>query len=190
MSRMAPGAMPKPSDQAKAAFTKLVPDEPAVTMRPMFGNLAAFVNGNMFAGLFGEDLFVRLPDDQSAPIRTQGGRELMPSPLADPSPLGQQDDESADRDVDPARAPRPDVARHVGARAEEPEDRDGEELPDLAGRRPPRHCFLERARCAELKQADEEHRACADADEERDQMDVEDVVVRVQSFSLSGSSDP
>ncbi|TMD93450.1 MAG: TfoX/Sxy family protein [Chloroflexi bacterium] len=80
MSRMAPGAMPKPSDQAKAAFTKLVPDEPAVTMRPMFGNLAAFVNGNMFAGLFGEDLFVRLPDDQSAPIRTQGGRDFEPMP--------------------------------------------------------------------------------------------------------------
>jgi TfoX/Sxy family transcriptional regulator of competence genes len=80
MSRMAGGAMPKPSEQAKAAFTKLVPDEPAATMRPMFGNLAAFVNGNMFAGLFGEDLFVRLPDDQSAPIRKQGGRDFEPMP--------------------------------------------------------------------------------------------------------------
>jgi TfoX/Sxy family transcriptional regulator of competence genes len=78
MSRMSGGAMPKPSDEAKAAFTKLVPDEAAVTMRPMFGNLAAFVNGNMFAGLFGEDLFVRLPDDQSAPIRKQGGRDFEP----------------------------------------------------------------------------------------------------------------
>ena len=44
MARMTPGSMPKPSEQAKAAFTKLVPGEPAVTMRPMFGNLAAFVN--------------------------------------------------------------------------------------------------------------------------------------------------
>jgi len=70
--------MPKPSEQAKAAFTKLVPDEPAVTLRPMFGNLSAFVNGNMFTGLFGEDLFVRLPDDQSAPIRKQGGRDFEP----------------------------------------------------------------------------------------------------------------
>ncbi len=70
--------MPKPSEDAKAAFSKLVPAEPAVTMRPMFGNLAAFVNGNMFAGLFGEDLFVRLPDDQSAPIREQGGRDFEP----------------------------------------------------------------------------------------------------------------
>jgi TfoX/Sxy family transcriptional regulator of competence genes len=77
---MSPGMMPKPSEQAKAAFTKLVNDEPAVTMRPMFGNLSAFVNGNMFAGLFGEDLFVRLPDAQSAPIRKQGGRDFEPMP--------------------------------------------------------------------------------------------------------------
>lgn len=73
-------SMPKPSEHAKAAFTKLVPDEPAVTMRPMFGNLSAFVNGNIFAGLFGEDLFVRLPDDESAPIRKLGGRDFEPMP--------------------------------------------------------------------------------------------------------------
>jgi TfoX/Sxy family transcriptional regulator of competence genes len=80
MSQMRPGMMPKPSERAKAAFSKLVPDEPTVTMRPMFGNLAAFVNGNMFSGLFGEDLFVRLPDDQTAPIRKQGGRDFEPMP--------------------------------------------------------------------------------------------------------------
>jgi TfoX/Sxy family transcriptional regulator of competence genes len=75
---MSPGMMPKPTEQAKAAFTKLVPDEPAVSLRPMFGNLSAFVNGNMFAGLFGEDMFVRLPDEESAPIRKQGGRDFEP----------------------------------------------------------------------------------------------------------------
>jgi TfoX/Sxy family transcriptional regulator of competence genes len=78
MSPMEGGAMPKPSEQAKAAFTKLVPGGPSVTMRPMFGNLAAFVNGNMFAGLFGEDLFVRLSDDDSAKVRKQGGRDFEP----------------------------------------------------------------------------------------------------------------
>jgi TfoX/Sxy family transcriptional regulator of competence genes len=72
------GKMPKPSEQAKAAFTRLVPGDPAVTMRPMFGNLAAFVNGNMFAGLFGEDLFVRLPDHEAAAIKKQGGRNFEP----------------------------------------------------------------------------------------------------------------
>ena len=80
MSPMEAGAMPKPSEQAKAAFTRLVPDAPEVTMRPMFGNLAAFVNGNMFTGLFGEDLFVRLPEDEGTKVRKQGGRDFEPMP--------------------------------------------------------------------------------------------------------------
>jgi TfoX/Sxy family transcriptional regulator of competence genes len=72
------GKMPKPSEQAKAVFSGIVPGEPAVTMRPMFGNLAAFVNGNMFAGLFGEDMFVRLPDDEAAAIVKLGGHSFEP----------------------------------------------------------------------------------------------------------------
>ena len=80
MSPMERGAMPKPSEQAKAAFAKVVPEGPTVTLRPMFGNLAAFVNGNMFAGLFGEDLFVRVPEVESAKIRKLGGRNFEPMP--------------------------------------------------------------------------------------------------------------
>lgn len=80
MSPMQGVAMPKPSEQAKAAFAKIVPDGPTVTLRPMFGNLAAFVNGNMFAGLFGEDLFVRLPEEEGAKVRKQGGRDFEPMP--------------------------------------------------------------------------------------------------------------
>jgi TfoX/Sxy family transcriptional regulator of competence genes len=68
--------MPKPSEKAKSAFTALVPGEPSITLRPMFGNLAAFVNGNMFAGLFGEGLFVRLPDVEAAKVK--GGRPFEP----------------------------------------------------------------------------------------------------------------
>ena len=77
---MQPGSLPKPGEAARAAFTKLVPDRPNVALRPMFGNLAAFVNGNLFAGLFGEDLFVRLPEDESMAIKKHGGRdfEVMP----------------------------------------------------------------------------------------------------------------
>lgn len=77
---MSGGAIPRPSEAAKGAFLRLVPGDPAVTTRPMFGNMAAFVNGNMFAGLFGEDLFVRLPDDERATVIKEGGRnfEVMP----------------------------------------------------------------------------------------------------------------
>src|SRR5690242_18359245 len=70
--------MPKPSERAKAAFQKLVPSDPAVSTRPMFGNLSAFVNGNMFCGLFGEDLFVRVSDEDQAKIRKQGGTAFEP----------------------------------------------------------------------------------------------------------------
>lgn len=72
--------MPKPSEAAKTAFPGLVPDEPGVKLRPMFGNLAAFVNGNMFAGLFGEDLFVRLPDSEAGAIKQRGGKPFEPMP--------------------------------------------------------------------------------------------------------------
>ncbi|MEA2628423.1 MAG: hypothetical protein QOJ10_883 [Chloroflexota bacterium] len=77
---MQPGSLPTPGEAAKAAFTKLVPDRPNVALRPMFGNLAAFVNGNLFAGLFGEDLFVRLPEGESIAIKGKGGRDFEPMP--------------------------------------------------------------------------------------------------------------
>jgi TfoX/Sxy family transcriptional regulator of competence genes len=79
---MTPGSMkmPKPSEDAKTAFSQLVPAGAAITMKPMFGNLAGFVNGNMFAGLFGEDLFVRLPDHEAAAVRSSGGRDFEPAP--------------------------------------------------------------------------------------------------------------
>lgn len=70
--------MPKPSDKAKEIFSEIIPSEPAITLRPMFGNLAAFVNGNMFTGLFGEGLFVRLPDEEAAGVIKKGGKPFEP----------------------------------------------------------------------------------------------------------------
>ena len=73
-------SMPRPSEQAKAAFQKLVPPDPAVLTRPMFGNLSAFVNGNMFCGLFGDDLFVRVSEEDQSKLRKQGGKAFEPMP--------------------------------------------------------------------------------------------------------------
>lgn len=70
--------MPKPSEEAKEAFSRLVPDEPAVTLKPMFGQMSAFVNGNMFCGLFGDDLVVRLPEPEIAKVKADGGRDFEP----------------------------------------------------------------------------------------------------------------
>ena len=52
--------VPKPSEADKARFRALVPDDSRVEIKPMFGNLGAFVNGNMFMGLFGADIGVKL----------------------------------------------------------------------------------------------------------------------------------
>jgi TfoX-like protein len=55
--------MPKPDQSDLDRFRSLVPDGPGVEVKPMFGQLAAFVNGNMFAGLFGSAVGVKLSDD-------------------------------------------------------------------------------------------------------------------------------
>ena len=57
--------MAKASDEAKALFRSVVPDAPGVEVKPMFGNLGAFVNGNMFAGLFGDQIGVKVLDDDA-----------------------------------------------------------------------------------------------------------------------------
>jgi TfoX/Sxy family transcriptional regulator of competence genes len=75
-----PMKMPRPSEEAKAAFARIVPDEPAITIKPMFGQMSAFVNGNMFAGIYGEELMVRLPEDEIAKVKKQGGRDFEPMP--------------------------------------------------------------------------------------------------------------
>jgi TfoX/Sxy family transcriptional regulator of competence genes len=54
--------IPKPTDADRERFLSLVPDDPAVVTKPMFGNLGAFVNGNMFMGLFGPDVGIKLPE--------------------------------------------------------------------------------------------------------------------------------
>jgi hypothetical protein len=57
--------IPKASDEDKERFRSLVPDHPDVVVKPMFGNLGAFVNGNMFAGLFGPTIGIKLsPEDR------------------------------------------------------------------------------------------------------------------------------
>jgi TfoX/Sxy family transcriptional regulator of competence genes len=45
----------------------------------MFGNISAFVNGNMFFGLFGDDLFLRLSgEDRSELLKSKGASVLEP----------------------------------------------------------------------------------------------------------------
>ena len=74
-------SFPKPTQDAKSFLSYVMPSHPHIQIRPMFGNLAAFINGNMFAGLFGEQIFVRLPEDQRAELLAiEGASEFSPMP--------------------------------------------------------------------------------------------------------------
>jgi TfoX/Sxy family transcriptional regulator of competence genes len=73
--------MPRPDDASREFFGDMLPDDPLVHSRPMFGNLAAFVNGNMFAGLFGDRVFVRLaPDERAELLACDGAAPFEPMP--------------------------------------------------------------------------------------------------------------
>ena len=65
--------IPKPSDADKQFFLGLIPEDPAVEVKPMFGNLGAFVHGNMFAGLFGPAVGVRLGEQDQAELAAIDG---------------------------------------------------------------------------------------------------------------------
>jgi TfoX/Sxy family transcriptional regulator of competence genes len=54
--------IPRPSDYDKERFVEAMAQFEGVDVKAMFGNLGAFVNGNMFAGLYGSDLGVKLTD--------------------------------------------------------------------------------------------------------------------------------
>jgi TfoX/Sxy family transcriptional regulator of competence genes len=65
--------IPKPTDADKDYFRSVLPDSPEVEVKPMFGNLGAFVHGNMFAGLFGAAVGVRLADADYAELAAVDG---------------------------------------------------------------------------------------------------------------------
>lgn len=70
--------MPRPTGETKDFFASVVPDHPAVSIRPMFGQLSAFVNGNMFMGIFGDDVLVRLPEEDREAVVAAGGGPFEP----------------------------------------------------------------------------------------------------------------
>jgi hypothetical protein len=71
--------IPKPTASSRALFDKLVPDDARVEVKPMFGNVAAFINGNMFMGVFGADVGLKLPDADLRALRDAGGGNFGPS---------------------------------------------------------------------------------------------------------------
>ena len=110
--------MPKPTEADKEHFRALVRNAAGVEVKPMFGNLGAFVNGNMFAGLFGASVGVKLGADDHAELATLGGGPFGP----EARPMGGYLTLPPSPDVRASGAlgrPRPGPRRHAAAEAEE-----------------------------------------------------------------------
>jgi TfoX/Sxy family transcriptional regulator of competence genes len=72
--------IPKPSEADKERFRSIVPGDPGVEIKPMFGNLGAFVHGNMFMGLFGADIGLKLArEDLDELARVAGSGSFGPA---------------------------------------------------------------------------------------------------------------
>jgi len=69
--------IPRSSKESEAILRALLPVGKEITVRPMFGNLAAFAGGNMSVGLYGEDLFVRLSDSDRAELLENEGAAVF-----------------------------------------------------------------------------------------------------------------
>jgi TfoX/Sxy family transcriptional regulator of competence genes len=64
-----------------ARFATLIEGVRGAQTRKMFGYPAAFVQGHLFAGVFQEDMFVRLSaDDQAQLMKIPGARPFEPMP--------------------------------------------------------------------------------------------------------------
>src|SRR4051812_49219546 len=73
--------MPKPDEESKAFFASVIPVDPRIKIKPMFGNISSFLNGNMFSGLFGTTIFVRLSEnDRLRLLEIEGAALFSPMP--------------------------------------------------------------------------------------------------------------
>jgi TfoX/Sxy family transcriptional regulator of competence genes len=62
----------------KPLFYSVLPDDPRVEAKEMFGGVAAMVNGHMFGGLWAESMMVRLSPADQAEVLTMGGEPFDP----------------------------------------------------------------------------------------------------------------
>lgn len=71
----------KASQEATEMFERLLPEGPEIQKKKMFGYPCSFVKGNMFMGLFADDLFIRLSvSDREEFLEIEGAGQLEPMP--------------------------------------------------------------------------------------------------------------
>ncbi len=71
--------MPRPtsSTPSTAAFARAIPSDERAVKRTMFGSPCCFVNGNMFGGVHGHELFLRLPEEGRRLLLRRDGASLF-----------------------------------------------------------------------------------------------------------------
>jgi TfoX/Sxy family transcriptional regulator of competence genes len=76
-----PMHLPRAARPVIELFEAIRPSAPDVTVRSVFGQPAAFVRGNMFLGVFGDSVFLRLDeDDRKAAQQIPGAHLFEPMP--------------------------------------------------------------------------------------------------------------
>ncbi len=70
----------KPTDILVKAFDDALPKTTRVDRRKMFGMPAAFVNGNMFAGLHQQNVVLRLSEKDRVSLLKSGWSQFEPMP--------------------------------------------------------------------------------------------------------------
>ncbi len=71
--------LPRLDPETQALYDRILPENPRVKTRSMFGGLGSFVNGNMFVGALGTRVFVRLPEpDLGKLLHERGGGPFEP----------------------------------------------------------------------------------------------------------------
>lgn len=74
------GKWKKAPEALVKVFNHVLAAVPGAQPRTMFGYPAAFVNGNMFTGVFADRVFLRLPNDGLAEAARLGGKPFEPMP--------------------------------------------------------------------------------------------------------------
>ncbi|MCL5986912.1 MAG: TfoX/Sxy family protein [Actinobacteria bacterium] len=71
----------KASEKIIETFEKIIPILPGVEKRKMFGYPVTFINGNMFMGVHGNSIILRLPDnDRKEFLKLKSAKQFEPMP--------------------------------------------------------------------------------------------------------------
>ena len=68
---------PQIDSETRAFFESICPSDAQVEVRTMFGNVAGFVNGNMFVGVLGTEVMLRLSGADRAHFVEEGGAMIV-----------------------------------------------------------------------------------------------------------------